>query len=60
MQDYLSALTPQYWPFWVGLLLVTIVLVGRERIGGLLAPVRSLAERLACRGIPSRRPGELR
>ncbi len=60
MQDFLSALTPQYWPFWVGLLLVTIVLVGRERIGGLLAPVRSLAERLECRGIPSRRSGELR
>jgi hypothetical protein len=22
MQDYLSALTPQYWPFWIGLVLV--------------------------------------
>ena len=32
MQDYLAALTPQYWPFWIGLLLVVIVLVGRERI----------------------------
>ena len=32
MQDYLSALTPQYWQFWIGLLLVVIVLVGRERI----------------------------
>ena len=22
MQDYISGLTPQYWPFWIGLLLV--------------------------------------
>ena len=33
MQDWLAALTPQYWPFWIGLLLVAIVLVGRERLG---------------------------
>ena len=32
MQDYLSVLTPQYWPFWIGVLLVAIVLVGRDRI----------------------------
>ena len=31
-QDVLSGLTPQYWHFWVGLLLVVLVLVGRERI----------------------------
>ena len=31
LQDYLAALTPQYWQFWIGLLLVVIVLVGRER-----------------------------
>lgn len=31
MQDFLSALTPQYWQFWVGLVLVGVVLVGRER-----------------------------
>ena len=33
MQDWLAALTPQYWQFWIGLLLVAIVLVGRERMG---------------------------
>ncbi|HXX09786.1 MAG TPA: branched-chain amino acid ABC transporter permease [Pseudolabrys sp.] len=43
MQDYLSALTPQYWPFWIGLVLVTIVLVGRDRISSWTAPVRSLS-----------------
>ena len=29
MQDYLAAITPQYWQFWVGLLLVVFVLGGR-------------------------------
>jgi len=46
MQDYLSALTPQYWPFWIGLLLVVIVMVGRERITSWTEPVRRLANRL--------------
>ena len=32
MHDRLAAITPQYWQFWVGLILVLIVLVGRERI----------------------------
>jgi branched-chain amino acid transport system permease protein len=45
MQDYLSALTPQYWPFWIGLLLVVIVLVGRERITSWTLPIRRLATR---------------
>ncbi len=34
MQDSLSSITPQYWQFWIGLLLVIFVLVGRERIFG--------------------------
>lgn len=32
MQDALSAVTPQYWTFWLGLFLVVLVLVGRERL----------------------------
>jgi len=32
MQDFLSNITPQYWTFWVGLFLVVLVLVGRERL----------------------------
>jgi branched-chain amino acid transport system permease protein len=32
MQDALSAITPQYWTFWLGLFLVVLVLVGRERV----------------------------
>lgn len=32
MQDLLSQITPQYWTFWLGLFLVAIVLVGRDRL----------------------------
>ncbi len=34
LQDWLSALTPQYWQFWIGLVLVVFVLGGREIIHG--------------------------
>ena len=34
MQDALASITPQYWQFWIGLVLVALVLVGRERIDG--------------------------
>ena len=52
MQDYVSGLTPQYWPFWIGLLLVVIVLVGRERFGAWTAPIRTLVARLDWRATP--------
>ncbi len=32
MQDWLSSITPQYWTFWIGLFLVVLVMVGRERL----------------------------
>jgi branched-chain amino acid transport system permease protein len=32
MQDTLSAITPQYWTFWLGLFLVVLVLAGRDRL----------------------------
>ena len=32
MQDALSAITPQYWTFWIGLFLVVLVMVGREKL----------------------------
>jgi branched-chain amino acid transport system permease protein len=31
-KDLLSAITPQYWTFWLGLFLVVLVLVGRDRL----------------------------
>jgi branched-chain amino acid transport system permease protein len=32
LQDILAGLTPQYWQFWIGLILVVLVLAGRERV----------------------------
>ena len=32
LQEVFSTLTPQYWQFWIGLVLVVIVLVGRQRM----------------------------
>jgi branched-chain amino acid transport system permease protein len=46
LQDYLSDFTARYWQFWIGLILVAIVLVGRDRITRLFAPVRTLADAL--------------
>jgi branched-chain amino acid transport system permease protein len=46
LQDYLSDLTARYWQFWIGLLLVAIVIVGRERIGGWINVVEMLPARL--------------
>lgn len=34
LHAWLSALTPQYWLFWIGLFLVVIVMVGRDRLLG--------------------------
>jgi branched-chain amino acid transport system permease protein len=32
LHDLISAWTPQYWTFWLGLFLVVLVMVGRERL----------------------------
>ncbi|WP_084536901.1 branched-chain amino acid ABC transporter permease [Azospirillum halopraeferens] len=46
VQDELANLTPQYWYFWVGLILVVLVLVGRERVvATLAAPFAGLLRR---------------
>lgn len=31
-QDIISSWTPEYWQFWIGLILVVFVLIGRERM----------------------------
>ena len=46
LQDYLSNLNPVYWQFWLGLLLVVIVLFAR---GGLMGGLIALRSRLASR-----------
>lgn len=40
LQDGLATLTPQYWQFWMGLILVAVVLIGRDRIASSLAGLR--------------------
>lgn len=42
-QDYLSGLNPAYWQFWIGLLLIVIVLFAR---GGLLGGLAVLRDKL--------------
>ena len=32
LHDLIAAWTPQYWTFWIGLFLVALVLVGRDRL----------------------------
>jgi len=44
MQDWLANLTPQYWQFWIGLLLVVIVLVGHQRMLSWAVPVLTFVE----------------
>jgi len=50
LQDYIANLTPQYWQFWIGLVLVTIVLIGRERMRAWIETARSALENLWPRG----------
>ena len=45
-QDYLANISPVYWQFWIGLLLVILVLFAR---GGILGGVEALSKRLGRR-----------
>ncbi len=53
-QEVFSHLTPQYWHFWIGLVLVVLVLVGRERMH---CGVARAAAWIARRGRGARRGG---
>lgn len=53
LQVVLSGLTPQYWHFWIGLMLVLLVLVGRDRIRGAFS---ALPRRIARGQQPTARP----
>jgi branched-chain amino acid transport system permease protein len=57
LQEVFSTITPQYWQFWIGLVLVVIVLVGRQRLHrwALWAPnliITQLAGRKATVAVP--------
>lgn len=43
LQDLLSSTSPQFWMFWMGIFLVVLALVGRERLAGV---VRALVGRV--------------
>ena len=60
LQDWIANLTPQYWQFWIGFVLVVIVLVGRERSrSGQPPPARGLSASAdaSSRGPPRGRKG---
>ncbi len=59
LQEVFSTITPQYWQFWIGLVLVVIVLVGRARMhrGALWLPnlvIARFAGRKAVVAVPER------
>jgi branched-chain amino acid transport system permease protein len=58
MQDWLANLTPQYWLFWIGLILVVFTLVGRERLTGGVAGLvaRFLSRKPAARAEAAGQP----
>ena len=48
LQDVFSSWTPQFWQFWIGLVLVLIVLIGRDRMSrGVLWLPRLVMRRVA-------------
>jgi branched-chain amino acid transport system permease protein len=51
LRDVISAATPEYWEFWIGLALVVLVLAGRERV---LETPRRLIAVFATRGADRR------
>ena len=57
LQELFQTITPQYWLFWIGLVLVVIVLVGRDRMHrwALWLPnlvIRQIAGRKAVVAVP--------
>jgi branched-chain amino acid transport system permease protein len=57
LQDWLASLTPQYWQFWIGFVLVVIVLIGRERVESWTAAARAwvyrFGKQLVARSAPA-------
>jgi len=43
LRDVISGATPEYWEFWIGLLLVALVTIGRERVAALPAALLARA-----------------
>jgi branched-chain amino acid transport system permease protein len=54
LQDWIASLTPQYWQFWIGFVLVVIVMVGRERVEEWTGAVRAAIVGFGARLVPRR------
>ena len=50
LRDVISAATPEYWEFWIGALLIALVLIGRERIQDFAARAASMLSLKLMRG----------
>ena len=50
LRDVISAATPEYWEFWIGLLLVVLVMVGRDRLQNLVLRAASAVTPKRLRG----------
>jgi branched-chain amino acid transport system permease protein len=57
LQDALSSLTAHYWHFWIGLILVALVMVGRERLTAGFAGVAKAIEARVRRLVGPSQPG---
>ena len=44
LRDLIAGATPEYWEFWIGLLLVALVMIGRDRVA---AAAQALVRRLS-------------
>ncbi len=51
LHDVISNITPQYWGFWMGLFLMVLVLVGRDRCIAAVNPI-AWYKKLTSRGAP--------
>jgi branched-chain amino acid transport system permease protein len=59
LQELFSTITPQYWQFWIGAVLVVIVLIGRERMYRWVTFLpRLIAGKFAARRAPSPAEGK--
>jgi branched-chain amino acid transport system permease protein len=52
LQDWIANLTPQYWQFWIGLVLVVLVLIGRDRMQNWIGTVRGAVAGVGVRLLP--------
>jgi branched-chain amino acid transport system permease protein len=52
LQDWIANLTPQYWQFWIGLVLVVIVLIGRDRMQSWVATAHTTAGKFVSQFLP--------